>query len=97
MNRIHTKARNRMTPDKAMKLVYIYINQRKLAGLGLEEAWLETYGLEDEELVQWENQAVYEGYTYAHNDLTELLEGVKEEVDKELAEEEDEGDIGMTI
>jgi hypothetical protein len=62
-----------------------------------EDAWLETCGLDDEELVQWEDQAVFEGYTYAHNDLTEVLEGVEEEVDEEPAEEEDnEDEIVMT-
>ena len=40
---------------------------------------------------------MFEGYIYAHNDLTEVLEGVEEEVDEKPAEEKDnEDEIVMT-
>jgi hypothetical protein len=62
-----------------------------------EDAWMETHNLNDEEIAQWEDQAVFEGYTRAHNVLTELLEDVEDEIDDEPEEEADDDEVGMTI
>lgn len=57
VNFIHTKLRNRLTPERVQKLQYIYINQRTIRKIGaqtlsdaelleLEDKWLEENHVE---------------------------------------------------
>lgn len=51
MNFIHTKLRNRLTSERVNKLQYLYINQRTLRKMGVQE-------LSDLELVEVEENWV---------------------------------------
>ncbi len=78
MNYIHSKARNRLTPERVDKLLYIYINRRvldrKIVVKDDEEEEEELDIMEDkvEELVMKEG-AVEERVEQQEEDLLELL------------------------